>query len=265
MERMGARVVQLVTQHADEALPGLALLVAQRAREVGEHEEAVRDAVLPEHPAADLEAAGTAGEGQLQDLPRPGVQRPLQPQLARGAAEQPLQGLEEEALARAVHELQAMRGVEGEDGHLDLLHDLAQEGRRLEGSQALLAQGVRERVDLAHHQGERVLAACAAGAEREVLLAEGGQEVRQRAQRPHHVALHGEGEGEPGEHHQEVDRPFRLRRVPAHAHEREHGHDAGHAGQEREEEDLVLEAQPGSATPSPRGHTAAGGGRARCG
>ena len=42
------RVVQLVAEHADQTLPGLALLFAQRLAEVGEHEQVMRQAVLPE-------------------------------------------------------------------------------------------------------------------------------------------------------------------------------------------------------------------------
>ena len=57
--------------------------------------------------------------------------------------------------------------VEGEDRHVDLLHHLAQQRGGLERAQALLAQRVGQRVDLAHDLAQRVVAAAARGARME--------------------------------------------------------------------------------------------------
>ena len=46
------RVVQLVADDANQPLPGFALLLAQRLADVGEHEQIVRIAALPEPPCA---------------------------------------------------------------------------------------------------------------------------------------------------------------------------------------------------------------------
>jgi hypothetical protein len=45
------RIVDLVTQHLDQPLPRLTLLLPQRPGEIGEHHEVVRKAALPEHAA----------------------------------------------------------------------------------------------------------------------------------------------------------------------------------------------------------------------
>ena len=95
-------------------------------------------------------------------------------------------GRPEQALARAVEQLQLGAGVEREHRDVDLLHHLAQERRGLERAQPLLAQHLGERVDLDERLAQRVVAAPDARAEREVLLAQRPQQVRQRLQRPRH-------------------------------------------------------------------------------
>ena len=64
------RIVDLVADDADQSLPGLALLVAQRAADVGEHEQLMRTALLPERRAAHLPAAGRAGKRHVLDARR---------------------------------------------------------------------------------------------------------------------------------------------------------------------------------------------------
>ena len=59
-------------EHADDALPGLLLLLAQRAAQVGEDEQLVRLAVAPERRAAQLEAAAVRTE-------RPSMSRGVSP------------------------------------------------------------------------------------------------------------------------------------------------------------------------------------------
>ena len=89
-------------------------------------------------------------------------------------------------------------------------------------------------------RAERVVAGGLARAEREVLLAQGGQQVRDGAQRPHHAALHGEGEAEPEAEHEEVRRPLHLRAVAAEPEEEGGGQRARRARHEREEQDAAL-------------------------
>ena len=56
-----------MAQHAHEALPCLALLLAQRAAHVGEDEQLVGESPLPEAGAANLPAAHAARERQVGD------------------------------------------------------------------------------------------------------------------------------------------------------------------------------------------------------
>src|SRR2546427_5336007 len=52
----GERVVELVAEHADQTLPRLPLLLAQRAAHIGEDEELMGKAALAERAASQLPA-----------------------------------------------------------------------------------------------------------------------------------------------------------------------------------------------------------------
>ena len=60
----GEGVVEFVAQNADQALPGLAFLVAQGAAEVGNDDELMRAPALAETGTTETEAADAAGEGR---------------------------------------------------------------------------------------------------------------------------------------------------------------------------------------------------------
>ena len=111
-------------------------------------------------------------------------------------AEQPLGRLAEQPRAGAVDELQLVLLVEREHRDVDLRHHLAQQRRRLERVEPLMAQRLDERVHLDHHLAERVAAARAAGADGEVPFAERGQQVRQRLQRQHDALAQREREAQ---------------------------------------------------------------------
>ena len=64
------RVVHLVADDANQPLPGLALLFAQRLAQVGEHQQLVRPAALAERAAPDLPAADAAGKRGVDDARR---------------------------------------------------------------------------------------------------------------------------------------------------------------------------------------------------
>ena len=94
-----------------------------------------------------------------------------------------LRGLGEQAGAGAVDELQLAILVEGEHRDLDLRHHLAQQRRRFERVEPLVPQRLDQRVDLDHHLAERIAAAGAARADREVSFAERREQVRERLER----------------------------------------------------------------------------------
>jgi hypothetical protein len=61
--------------------------------------------------------------------------------------------------------LQPVTVVEREDGHVDLEHDLPQQGRRIDGAESLVLQRVDERVDLEHDITERAARLGGSGAQ----------------------------------------------------------------------------------------------------
>ena len=111
-------------------------------------------------------------------------------------SEQPLRRLAQEARAGAVDELELVILVEREHRDVDLRHDLAQQRRRLERVEPLVAQRLDQRVHLDHHFAERIAAARAAGANREVAFAQRGEQVRQRLQREDDALAQREREAE---------------------------------------------------------------------
>ncbi len=106
---------------ANQALPGLALLLAERPREIGEDEEMVDASLLPE--AASLHAP-PARPARKQEIERGAVvaQRPREAELRCAPAEELLGGPRQQALAGAVDEAKRLGLVEREDGDVHLGH-----------------------------------------------------------------------------------------------------------------------------------------------
>ncbi len=85
----------------------------------------------------------------------------------------------EQARPGAVHELQLVIFVEREDRDVDFRHHFAQERRRFEGIEPLVAQRFDEGVDFNHDLAERIAAAGPARANGEVSLAKRREQVGQ--------------------------------------------------------------------------------------
>jgi len=66
----------------------LALLVAQRAADVGEHEQLVRPAFLAEGRPAEFEASGAAGEAEIGDARRHAIETGAEADVTSGPSEQ---------------------------------------------------------------------------------------------------------------------------------------------------------------------------------
>ena len=158
-------------------------------------------------------------------------------------AEQPLRRLAEQPRAGAVHELQLLVLVEREDRDVDLRHHLAQQRRRFERVEALVAQRLDQRVHLDHHLAERIAAARAAGADREVPFAERGEQVRQRLQRQHDALAQREREAEADRDDQDGQRPLDLGREVAGPEEDERDDRARQRRRERHQQDAPVVAQ----------------------
>ena len=195
---------------ANQPLPRLPFLFAQRLAQVGEHEQLVGASALAELAAADFPAPDAAGEHGVDDARRFAAQAVREIQLLGAASEQPLRRLAQKPRPGAVDELQLVFLVEREHRHVDLRHHLPQQRRRLEGVQPLMAQRLDERVHLDHHLAERVAAARAAGPDGKIPLAEGRQQVGESLERQHDALAQRKREAEAERRDEDRERPLDL-------------------------------------------------------
>ena len=204
-----------MTHDADQALPRQPLFFAERAAQIGENDELVRAATLPKRTSPHGPPSGTAGETNLHGPRRRAFEAARQGKFFRGQVEQTLRGASQKAFAGAVDQLQFLRVVKREHGHVDLFHDGAQQRRRFERSQPLRAEGLAQGVDLAHHLAERVVEARPAGAHRKILLAHGGEQIGKSLQRKDHTASQRRRKADPEAHDENRKGPRRARGVRA--------------------------------------------------
>ena len=100
-------------------------------------------------------------------------------------------------------------------------------------------------------------------ADRVVALAQRGEQVGDRLQRPEHPLAHERRPDEPGADHDERERDLGAERVRAGPEQPARDQHGGQPGEQRRDEDPRLVT--GGPTPPVRGHDAAAGGRARSG
>ena len=281
----GERVVELVAEHADQPLPGLALLLAQGLREIGDHQQPVGAPLFAEGAAPDLPAPRAAGEGDGEDARDLAVEQPGEAQRRGRPAQQPLARLGEQPFPGAVDQPELPMVVEGEHRHVHLVDDAVEEGGGLDRPQPLRAQDLADGVDLVDDLGEGVRLPRRAGAQREVPLAQGREEIGQRLERPGDGGAEVVGEPDPEEERDQGHRPAELQAVRIEPDEKEGEQRPREPGGEREQEDAVLERQGaaaagaeqaaerdppgpdragGLAEPGVRGHTFRAAGRGRC-
>ncbi|PYS76671.1 MAG: hypothetical protein DMF66_13435 [Acidobacteria bacterium] len=189
-----------MAEHAHDPLPGLQLLLAQGPAQVGDDEELVRDAALAETAPAHAPAAGgpaVAGERFRQCVRRLVVahsQAVGESEFFGGATRGALRSPREQALARAVHQSQAASGVEGEDGHVNLRHHRAQERRRFQSAEAVLA-GAERTVSADADQLEQLLINLVRNAADASLVTNGAVRVGWRGGANGHVEIWVEDDG----------------------------------------------------------------------
>ena len=105
--------------------------------------------------------------------------------------------------------------VEGEDGHVDLGHDGAEERGGFDRREPLLLQYRGERVDFAEDGVERIVGAAAAGANRIVALLERGHQIGESLQGAHHPLTRDQAESEPQPHDRHANGPAYFARIAA--------------------------------------------------
>ena len=106
----------------------------------------------------------------------------------------------------------------------------------------------RELVDFEHHRAERIVVRRAASArlaraDREVALAERGEEVRQRLQREHHAMSHAERASHPDADDDDGQRPFDFGRVAAGPEQDERDERGGEPRDQRQQQNALIEAK----------------------
>src|SRR5262249_38502524 len=148
------RVVKLVAENADEALPGLALFFAQGTAEVGDDKQLVRHAVFAKRGAAYGPASVLAGKGHLHGLGAGRLQEFAQAQLFRGETEHARGDASHELLAGAVDDAQALLLVKGEDGDVNFHHHLFEQGRGFERADLLMLKPYGESVNFVDEIGQ---------------------------------------------------------------------------------------------------------------
>ncbi len=237
------RVVHLVPDDANQALPRLPFFLAQRLAQIGEHQQLVRPAALAEQASPDFPPAHATGKRGGDDARRLAAQALVEIELGGAPPEEPFRRLTQESRAGAVHELELVFLVEGEDRDVDLRHHFPQEGRGLERVEPLMAQRFDQGVDLDHDLAERVTAARAAGAYREVPLAERGQQVRERLQRQHHPLAQCQCEAQAEGDDEDRQRPLDLRGVVAGPQKDERDERPRQRRGERHQEDAAVVAE----------------------
>src|SRR5216683_481721 len=229
-------IVELVAHDANQALPGLALFVAEGAAEVTEHHQVMGQTGLAKGAAAHAPAAGAAGESQLHGAHRLVFEGSAESQFSGGEAEEAFRGAREEAFAGTIDEAQFVFVVEGENGHVDFFHNGAQERGGFEGAEALLAQRLAEGIDFDHDFAHGVVAASAAPAHGEIFFAHGGEEIGKSLQGKRDAMAHGNCKAEPQADDEQAQSPHGAGGIvagPQENHGDERARQTGRHGQEQ--------------------------------
>jgi hypothetical protein len=120
------RVVDFVPDHPDQALEGIALLLAQGNAHVGQYQERVRDAVLTESGSPHHPVHRIAFAAEDEDSPIGLIQDVSQLQIMSARAQVSLRDEMEYGFGGRVDEAQPMRGIEGQYGCIHGRDDTAQ-------------------------------------------------------------------------------------------------------------------------------------------
>ena len=167
-----------MAEHANEALPGLALFIAQRAAQIRDDEQLVREPCFAKISAMNFPAAGFSGKRDLLDARRVAGEAFGKAELARVSSEKALFRLIQNALAGAIHEAKRAVAVECKNRDVDFLHHFAEQRGGFESAESLLAKRFAERVHFAQHFAERIAFIGAAGANRKIAFAQSGEKIR---------------------------------------------------------------------------------------
>jgi len=128
-----------MAEHAHQPLPRLALLIAQGAAEIGEHQQLVWQSALAKIRAAHSPAAHAARKCHLRGARRLALEAIGQTQLACRASQQLFLRPGQQSLPCAIDQPQPLRLIERKDRDFDFRHHRPQQGRGFHGVEPLLA------------------------------------------------------------------------------------------------------------------------------
>src|SRR6266852_2331877 len=109
-------------KHANEPLPRFALFITERAAQIAQHYQVMRQPSLSKGSASHPPAPGTAGKSQLHRVRGLAFQASAQPQFLRGKPQQALFRATQQTFAGAIDQPQLRVVVERTDGQANLLH-----------------------------------------------------------------------------------------------------------------------------------------------
>ena len=175
------RVRQFMAEHANQPLPGDLFLFLKRQAHIGKQKQRVGRAVLAKEGLAQEPPRGFAAKG-VDALVRRGKQI-FEAECAGGVAEAAGMGETQQLDPGVVDQLEKIFAVEGKERRVHDLKDAGQQSRGFKRAHALLLQQIGQCVDLRGQFRKRVLRAGAAGAERVIAFAQGGDDIGERLQR----------------------------------------------------------------------------------
>src|SRR6266702_3626756 len=144
----GKRIIHFVAEHANQSLPGAAFFFAQRATEIRQHEQFMRQALLPKRAPSNSPTTGASGKAERKRFVLVNIVTGVEAKFLCAFAQQFVHWLAEQSFASAINETQTPFWIESENRNVDFPQDRAQPRRRVKGTQALQAQRFAERVNL---------------------------------------------------------------------------------------------------------------------
>src|SRR5947207_15314959 len=115
-----------MTKNAHQSLPGAAFFFTQRATEIGQDEQLVRQALLPKRAPSNSPTTGSSWETERQRLVLISIVTGVEPEFRCRFAKQFIHWLTKQRLARAIDQTQTAFWIDGEDRDIDYSLDLPQ-------------------------------------------------------------------------------------------------------------------------------------------
>ena len=172
-----------MTEDADQPPPRDPLLLAQGATHLVEHQQVMREAILPERRMPDVPAPRRAGHLQRHQARLARLQQGLAAEFLGRHPQDARDRPREEAGRGRIGEPQHVPIVEGQHRRLELRHHRRQQRARLDLREALRLQPRGQGVELVQQDAEVVVGDVGARTHREVPLAQALQQRRRRPQR----------------------------------------------------------------------------------